>query len=429
VRLLPDGAPDAALETDAPVLVLAMPGIVVAPHASAAIAAAWASQPAPDVLYADEDRLDANGVRRAPVFKPGFSPDLLRATAYLGRLLAFAPNLARRAGGLRAAMPHDLALRLTERAARVVHLPEVLHHVPPELGTAPPTDAEAVGAALARAGEDAEVLDFGRGLLSVRYAMRGEPLVSVIIPTRDRPHLLRTALDAVTVHGGWPRVEILVVDNGSVEPETARVLASLTPPHRVRRRAGPFDFAALNNEAAREARGELLLFLNNDVEAIEPGWVPPLIAHAQRPGVGAVGAKLLYPDRTIQHAGIALGMDGFAGHPFRGVPADEPGPGGMLGAVREVSAVTGACLMMRRDLFLSLGGFDPGLRIAFNDVDLCLRAASAGHRTLWTPHACLTHRESASRVPRDPREDYLLVRRRWGRLALSGDPFFRAWPG
>ncbi|HYG69562.1 MAG TPA: glycosyltransferase, partial [Anaeromyxobacteraceae bacterium] len=315
----------------------ATPGVVVAPHASDAIAAAWNARPAPDLVYADEDRLDGDGVRYAPYFKPGFSPDLLRATAYFGRLLAFAPDLARRAGGLGAATPHDLALRLSERATHVVHLADVLHHVPLELGTALPTEPSAVRAALARAGEDADVVPLGQGRLRLRYAIRGEPLVSVIIPTRDRAALLSRALDAVRIFGGWPRFELLVVDNGSVEPDTARLLSSLQAPHRVLSRPGPFDFAALNNDAAREARGEFLLFLNNDVEGIEPGWIPALLEHAQRPEVGAVGAKLLFPDRTIQHAGVALGMGGFAGHPFQGLAADERVPGGMLGVVRNCS--------------------------------------------------------------------------------------------
>jgi O-antigen biosynthesis protein len=423
VRLVPDGAPDAALDTGGPVLAAAAAGIVLAPHALEAIATAWASRPAPDLLYADEDHLDDGGRRRAPVFKPAFSPDLLRATAYFGRLLAFTPELARRAGGLGAAAPHDLALRLSERAARVVHVPEVLHHVPPSLGVDPPTDADAVSAALARSGEDGQVVELGRGLLRVRYAVRGEPLVSVIVPTRDRAALLVAALDAVRVHGGWPRFELVVVDNGSTEPETLRLLAGLAPPHRVLTRPGPFDFAALNNEAAREARGELLLFLNNDIEALEDGWIPALVEQAQRPAVGAVGAKLLYPDRTIQHAGVALGMGGFAGHPFRGMAGDDPGPGGLLAVARNCSAVTGACLMIRRDLFLTLGGFDPELREAFNDVDLCLRAGEAGHRTVWTPHASLLHHESASRCPVHPRSELRRARTLWGARALRGDPF------
>jgi O-antigen biosynthesis protein len=422
VRLLPGSEPDAGIDCGSPVLVLASPGIILAPQALEAIAGAWTSRPAPEMLYGDEDRLDGIGRRVAPVFKPGFSPDLLRAIAYFGRLLAFTPDLARRAGGLGKATVHDVALRLAERATQIVHVPEVLHHVPPALGADPPTEATAVRAALARGGEAADVLELGGGRLRVRYTFRGEPLVSVIVPTRDRAELLRTALDAVRRYGGWPRFELLVVDNGSIEPETARLFGSLSPPDQVFARPGRFDFAALNNDAALEARGEILLFLNNDIEALEPGWMAALVEHAQRPEVGVVGAKLLYPNRTVQHAGIALGMGGFAGHPYWGAAEDDPGPSGILAVARGCSAVTGACLMIRRELFISLGGFDAELRQAFNDVDLCLRAAARGLRTVVTPHARLIHHESATRSPVHPRSELHLVRTRWGRLALAGDP-------
>ena len=195
----------------------------------------------------------------------------------------------------------------------------------------------------------------GAGRFRVRYRILGEPLVSVVIPTRDRLELLRIAVASVLERSGWRNLELVVIDNGSSDPETLRFLERVASPHRVLRRPGPFDWAGLNNDAAREARGEYL-FLNNDVEAREYGWIEPLLEHAQRPGVGPVGAKLLYPDGTIEHAGVALGMDGFAGHPFRGALADDPGPCGVLSVARECSAVTGACLMIRHGLFQSLGG-------------------------------------------------------------------------
>jgi GT2 family glycosyltransferase len=298
----------------------------------------------------------------------------------------------------------------------------VLHHVPGDLGMDESASESAIAHALSRAGEEGAVVALGEGRFRVRYRVHGEPLVSVIIPTRDRVELLRGAVASVLERSGWAHLELLVVDNGSTDPETLRFLEGIAPPHRVLRRPGPFDWSALNNNAAREARGEYLLFLNNDIEAIEPGWVEALLEHAQRPGIGAVGAKLLYPDGTVQHAGIALGMDGFAGHPFRGARGDDPGPGGLLSVARECSAVTGACLMIRRETFSALGGYDPDLRIAFNDVDLCLRAACRGHRTVWTPHAMLVHHESASRSPVHPRSEYLLVQSRWGRAGARGDP-------
>ncbi|WP_242344534.1 glycosyltransferase [Anaeromyxobacter terrae] len=418
----PGVALDAALAAAGDVAVLASPGIVLAPDALESLVSAMRDDALVELVYGDEDRIDASGRRFAPSFKPEFSMDLLRSTPYTGRLLGFRTGLAARAGGIDGGEPHDVALRLTERARRIAHLARVLHHVPDDLGIDEGASARAITHALSRTGEEGAVDALGGGRFRVRYRVRGEPLVSVVIPTRDRVELLRVAVASVLERSGWRNLELLVVDNGSTDPETLRFLEDIGPPHRVIRRPGPFDWAALNNDAAREARGEYLLFLNNDIEATEPGWIEALLEHAQRPGVGAVGAKLLYPDGTVQHAGIALGMEGFAGHPFRGALASEPGPCGVLSVARECSAVTGACLMISRELFDSLGGFDPELRIAFNDVDLCLRARERGHRTVWTPHARLVHHESASRSAEHPRGEYLRVRRRWGALALAGDP-------
>lgn len=420
--LAPGAALDTGLDVASPLAVLASPGITLAPDALGAMLRARSEDALVELVYADEDRTDAGGRRYAPCFKPGFSPDLLRSTAYTGRLLGFAPELAARAGGVGAGEPHDVALRFSEHARHVAHVPCVLHHVPPDVALDDGASARAITQALQRAGEEGEVVALGAGRFRVRYRILGEPLVSVVIPTRDRLELLRIAVASVLERSGWRNLELVVIDNSSSDPETLRFLERVASPHRVLRRPGPFDWAGLNNDAAREARGEYLLFLNNDVEAREDGWIEPLLEHAQRPGVGPVGAKLLYPDGTIQHAGVALGMDGFAGHPFRGALADDPGPCGVLSVARECSAVTGACLMIRRGLFQSLGGFDPELRIAFNDVDLCLRARERGHRTIWTPHARLVHHESASRSAVHPRGEYLLVRRRWGTLALEPDP-------
>lgn len=424
--LPPSAAPDAALADAGDVAVLASAGIVLAPDALRCLAHATRGDDLAELVYGDEDRIDADGRRFAPCFKPGFSVDLLRSTPYTGRLLAFRAGLPALAGGIGTGEPHDVALRFSERARRIAHIPRVLHHVPHDVPSDEAASASAIAAALARAGEDGSVDSLGGGRFRVRYRVRGEPLVSVVIPTRDRVDLLRVAVASVLERSGWPRIELLVIDNGSTDPETLRFLEGVAPPHRVLRRPGPFDWAALNNDAARQSRGEYLLLLNNDVEAVDPGWMAALLEHAQRPGVGAVGAKLLYPDGTVQHAGIALGMEGFAGHPFRGARGDEPGPCGLLAVTRDCSAVTGACLMIRRETFLSLGGFDPELRIAFNDVDLCLRARERGFRTVWTPHARLIHHESASRDPKHPRAEYLRVRRRWGKIALEQDPHLPA---
>jgi GT2 family glycosyltransferase len=180
----------------------------------------------------------------------------------------------------------------------------------------------------------------------------------------------------------------------------------------------------MNNLAAREAKGEVLLFLNNDIEVVAPNWIEAMLEHAQRPEVGAVGAKLVYPDGTVQHAGVVVGIGGFADHAFRHLDGGAPGYLHLASLVRDVSAVTGACMMVRRQVFESLGGFDERLRVAFNDVDFCLRLGERGLGVVYTPHAVLTHHESASRGALHPRSEYLFMRRRWGELVARGDPFY-----
>jgi GT2 family glycosyltransferase len=186
----------------------------------------------------------------------------------------------------------------------------------------------------------------------------------------------------------------------------------------------PFNWSAINNRTAREARGDQLLFLNNDVEVISPEWIQAMLENAQRQEVGAVGAKLLYPDGTVQHAGVVVGLEGFAGNAFVGLTGDAPGHGGLAAVVRECSAVTGACMMVRRAVFEQMGGFDEELPVAFNDVDFCLRLGARGLRVVVTPHALLCHRESASRPRVHTGAEFRIVRRRWVDVVRAGDPYY-----
>jgi GT2 family glycosyltransferase len=283
---------------------------------------------------------------------------------------------------------------------------------------------EALQRALRRRGSAGKVVAAGPGLRRTVDDVKGAPLVSLIVPTRDQGGLLRNLLESVDARSSYRRFEVVVVDNGSTEPATLRYLADLELRWRVLRDPRPFNWAALNNAAARKATGEFLVFLNNDVEVVAPGWLEAMLGAAQRPEVGAVGARLLYPDRTIQHAGVIVGLGGIAGHAFKHVPWDATEPLGGPAVPRNWSAVTGACMMVRREVFGALGRFDERLGVAYNDVDFCLRARARGYLVVYTPWATLLHFESATRWRIDPRRNRALFRRCWRDVIRAGDPYY-----
>lgn len=373
-----------------------------------------------DVLYADEIVKDGAEVGGTS-FNPGWSPDLLLSRMYWSRavfhrrlrlaaLMPLAPNGAD-------ALAYDLALRASERRATVVHVPRVLAGVDAASRARSP-DAEAatarvLAAALARRGIAGTVETIGEGRHRVRRAIANVGRVSIVIPTRDGLAMLRRCLASIE-RVDHPDVEVLVVDNGSRTEAMRAYLA--TTRHRVVRAPGPFNFARLNNMAVAHTTGRYVLFLNDDTEPIGTDWLRALEEHAQRPEVGAVGAKLLYSDGRIQHAGIAVGIGGVAGHPhrFARTLADE---------IRDVSAVTAACLMMRRAVFDAVGGFDERLPINSNDVDLCLRVRARGYLVVYTSHAVLRHHESQTRGARARPDDAWLMTRRW-RDVLRADPYY-----
>ena len=356
--------------------------------------------------------------------------------------------LARDAGGLRPSLEgsqdHDLLLRLSDRLPpdRILHLPRVLYHARAGRGsTTSPDEARAAGAGLeilrdliARRGwphrADPGPLGFMR---LVRALPDPAPRVSVVIPTRDRADFLAVALEGLLHGTDYPDLEVVVLDNDSRESETAALLARVAADPRVRVLPSPgaFNFSALSNHGAAAATGSILLFLNNDIEVTEPGWLTEMASIAADPQVGAVGAKLSYPDGTLQHGGVVLLIDGVAGHSHLGIGEDDPGYFGRMVVSQEVSAVTGACLAIRADVFAEVGGFDAEhLAVAFNDVDLCLRVRQAGYRIVWTPHARLIHHESKSRGLDDTPEkkarfdaESRLMRERW-EPQLRADPFY-----
>ncbi len=416
----------------------------LAPQALGRFAAAIDATPDADLLYSDEDKLDAGGERFDPLFKPEFSPDLLTSFAYVAHLCVIRTELVRELGGLRSAFDGsqdwDLTIRASERARRVVHIPEVLYHwrvleSSAASGSAAKPWAYEAGRrvledTLARRGEAGEVLQSSRfpGRYHLRRAIAGRPKVCVIIPFRDEPSLLATCATSMREAPGYDHVELVLVDNDSQLPETAELLDRLAgePDIRVIEVPGRFNWAAINNAAARACDGDLLLFSNNDIEARVPGWLHALAGQAQRREVGAVGARLLYPDGTIQHAGVVVGLGGIAGHVLRSLPADDPGYNSMAIQTRNCSVVTGACMMVRREVFDEIGGFDEALPVAFNDVDFCLKLREAGYLVVYEPLAELVHHESKSRGHTDDLVEGELVVRRWAQAIVDGDPYLNA---
>lgn len=420
-------------------------------HVDALLALAEAAQshPEPGLIYSDEDKLDPRGRRAEPYFKPDFDPELLLGQNFVCHLMAVRTALLRELGGLRpgfeGAQDHDLVLRLSERLTpqQVVHVPRVLYHWRVHAAsTAGNVQAKnyardaglaAVADHLQRCGVQARVEGLDSGHIRVhRTRPEPAPRVSILIPTRDRVELLATCIDSLQARTDYPNVEVIVIDNGSVEPATLDFLQHLRgmPGYTVIRDDGPFNFSRLNNLAAALAQGEVLVMMNNDIEAIEPQWLDAMVAQAMRPEIGAVGALLLYPDDTIQHGGVVLGIGGVAGHVHHRLPADAHGYFGRARLAQRFSAVTAACLAVRRSCWDAVQGLDEGLAVAFNDIDFCLRLQRAGYRNLWTPLARLYHHESASRgsdeVP-EKRERFnreiAYMQNRWGDSLLA-DPCY-----
>ena len=411
-------------------------------NALATMAAAIAANRGADVLYSDEDKLNAAGERCVPSLKPDWSPDLLLSSAYFCHMLVIRRSLVTTLGGLRSELDgsqdYDLMLRATEVARSVVHVPEILYHWRVLEGStsadlhAKPWAFEAEHRALQEAVDrrkiEALVEPHPRfvGNFHLRRAVSGEPLVSIIVPFRDEPEMTASCYRSLVSSPGYENFELLLVDNASELPETEMLLAELSQDPRVRvlRDPQPFNWVAINNAAAEKAEGEVLLFMNNDIEARSVGWLEAMLGHAQRDEVGAVGALLRYPDLTVQHAGIVVGMSFGAAHVLQGLPFGQPSYMLMAELTRNCTAVTGACMMTRRACFEKLGGFDAALPVAFNDVDYCLRLRKDGLLVVYTPLAELVHFESKSRGHADDVAETPVFRDRWRDEILGGDPYF-----
>ena len=445
------GSPNAALGiARGEFVALLEAGIDLRPHALLHIVEAAVVDHEIAIIYSDEDRIDGKGARFDHDFKPDWNPDLLLGRNYLGSFVAIRAVLAREAGGFRDGHEddcgYDLLLRCSEpvAAARIHHVPAVLYHRRAEEGSGTvrvhqtklrgEVDAGAVAEHLRRIGSDArvETIENSPGLRRVRWPLpQPAPKVSLVVPTRDRVNLLRTCVESIFARTTYPDFEVVVVDNQSSDRATLEYLCNLEARERVRvlRYDAPFNFSAINNWAANQCSGQVLGLVNNDIEVISPDWLDEMAGLAMRPQTGAVGAMLYYPDGTIQHAGMVLGLFGVAGHVHAGKPRGWRGYHDRARLVQNVSAVTGACLVVRRELFEAVSGLDENLPVEFNDIDFCLRVRQRGYRNVWTPFAELRHHESASRrvgsdaARRIRTSEVAIMLDRWGSI-LANDPAY-----
>jgi GT2 family glycosyltransferase len=423
---------------------------LLSPDALFENAIALNERPDLDFIYSDEDKVDDAGRRAEPFFKPDWSPDTFLTKMYTSHLAVFRRSLLQELGGFRAgfdgAQDYDLVLRVTERSKRIHHIAKVLYswrlHTnstsqnPASKDYAYASSMRAIQAALDRRDEGGCVSPAAAGLghWSVRYPVRAFERVSVIVPTRNGAFDVRRCLDSLFALTTYPNYEVVLLDNGSDQQAALDLFAEYQKREPVRfrylRHDAPFNFSEINNFAARQASGGFLLFLNNDTEILDGDWMTAMVEYAQRPTVGAVGAKLIYGNGTIQHAGVVIGVGGIAGHSHRHQPRSTGGYANSVALVTNYSAVTAACMMVRRELFDSVGGFDESFSIAYNDVDLCLRLREGGYDNVYLPHVELMHYESRSRgydvtpdqIERDKRERVRL-QKRW-QQAWSADPLY-----
>ena len=415
------------------------------------LAVAAEAMPDAPVIFGDEDQIDAKGHRFAPWFKPDFGDDLFLCQHGFGRAVFFKKAALQgltlpSAAGLDEGI-YATALEATMASRRdPLHCPGILVHVGGDPAVSPRTRVLYLAGSARRqiaesfvarraslAGAKVEGPD-PHGFLRLRHPLPDPlPLVSVVIPTRDRKDLLEACVNSLDRATSYPNKEIIILDNDSAEAETKAYFAALSQRSDVQviPAPGPFNYPRLINLGASHARGELLMTLNNDIEAFEPDWLNEMVSQVSRPGVGLVGCLLLYPDRSVQHAGVIVGLSGVAGHMYADAAPDDPGYAGRIYVTQDLSAVTGACQLMRRSLFEQLGGLDERhLAVAYNDIDFCLRVREAGLRVIYTPHARLLHRHSASRGS-DVRVERLAsftwereyMRSRWAHVMFD-DPFF-----
>lgn len=402
-----------------------------------------------DIIYTDEDKVTADLKERyQPHFKPDFNLDLLRANNYICHLLVIRRTLVEKVGGQRkeydGAQDHEFLFRCVEAAQEIAHIPKVLYHWrvhkastadnPLSKKYAYDAGKRAVLEHIQRCGEDAEVTDTKfPGFYRVKYKVKGEPLVSIIIPNKDERDTLNSCLASIWEKSTYTNYEIIIVENNSTEPETFEYYKEIDGKNGVRVvywKEG-FNYSALNNFGYSYAKGDYILCLNNDITVITPDWLERLLGQCQREPVGAAGVRLYYPDNTIQHAGVIVGIGGVAGSLFVGMSRDRSGYMRKAILQQDLSAVTAACMMVDRKAWEAAGGFNTDLAVAFNDIDFCLKVRKAGYLVVYEPNVEMYHYESKSRGYEDTPEkqerfkreiDYM--QEHWKEFLEEGDPYY-----
>jgi GT2 family glycosyltransferase len=393
-----------------------------------------------DVLYSDQDKIDASGAPHEPFYKPDWSPEYLRSVMYVGHLLVVRRELFQRVSGMNSqfdgVQDYEFMLRVAETNPRVIHIPRILYHwrkIPGSvaMGLDEKGDkieilqARAVNEHFSRLGLRAVAVNHPRHrhrLLVQPNTRERYPVVSIIILTKDAPVHIGRCLRSIFEKTAYPNYEVLVVDNETTHPDALRVFNQY--PAKIIPFREKFNYSRANNSGVRNSGGEFVILLNNDTEVITPDWIEQLLFYCEMPDVGAVGPLLVYPDRTVQHAGVVLGSRGTADHVMRHFPHDSDGYAGSLSCPREVSAVTGACLMIKRGDYLDEGGLSEYYGTHYQDVDLCLRLLAKGKRNLYVPHAMLIHYEGSTRGKFYDHLDRSLLLDIWGEWIDTGDNFY-----
>lgn len=422
---------------------------LLAPNALYEIVQALQDHPQADALYTDEDKVTTElDEHFQPHLKPDFNLDLLRSNNYICHFFVVRRSIVEKAGGFRkefdGAQDYDFIFRCTENAREVLHVPEILYHWRTHKASTADNPASkmyafeagkrAIEENLERTGTKGVVSHTqDLGFYRVKYPVQGKPLVSVIIPNKDEKETLQTCMEMLNSNTSYQNFEIIIIENNSTTDEIFRYYKELSKDPRIHllRWGKEFNYSAINNFGVAHAKGEYLLFLNNDIKSINPDWMEELLGVCQRPEVGGVGAKLIYPDNTIQHAGCVVGMGGIAGHMFVDMPADRTGYLHKASLLQDMSAVTAACLMMKKEVFEEAGGFTEELAVAFNDVDLCLKVRKNNHLIVYDPYAKLYHMESKTRGAEDSKEkvrrfqtEIEYMRCHWLDILKNGDPYY-----
>ena len=398
--------------------------------------------PDAEIIYSDEDLIDEFSVRYDPYFKPDWNPELFCGHNLISHFGVYKADRTRQIGGFRegyeGAQDWDLAMRISEilPASSIRHVPFILYHCRAVIGSSTPPSSyntyakeaqlRTVVSHFDRINRPVEIIFVEDEFWRVKHCVEDpKPLVSIIIPTRNQVGHLRKCLDSIRNHTQYSNYELIIINNQSDDDETLEYLNEIQKENLITllEYNHPFNYSAINNFAAQQAKGEVLVFLNNDIEVISPDWLDEMIGLAIKPEIGAVGAMLYYPNDTIQHAGIILGMKGIAGHSYYGSPRGTIGQRGRVRLTQNLSAVTGACMAVSKEKFLSIDGFnETQLGIAYNDIDLCIRLMKAGYRNVWTPHAELYHYESLTR-------EYENTPKKLARFKSEADYLINQWAG